>query len=68
MPLLVTVAILLSMERMAAAGVVPIKVKARKKMRQGRGTAMLHGAGNERRDRRHDSLHDALMHDTTRRK
>jgi len=44
MPRLAMTAMLLSVEHMAPAGIVPITVKARKKMRQGRGTATLEGA------------------------
>ena len=44
MPLLARVAMLRGVHPIAAAGIVPITVKAGKKMRQGCGIATLHGA------------------------
>ena len=44
MPLLATVAMLLGVEHVAPAGIVPITFKTGKKMRQRRGIATLHGA------------------------
>ena len=44
-----------------------LKVNASEKERPGQGTATRHYAGNERRQEHHDSPHDALMHDATRR-